>query len=104
MTGQLPDVQDDGGNWWVRAACRGLASPKHDPWFDERNLSRAGVTCRTSCWVRSQCLEDALAREGTAGRSSRHGMWGGMTPYQRRREYERRCAASSGDPPGSRVA
>lgn len=74
--------------WRDEAACRG-ASVEASWWFPEgygaqqRSPARALAVCAT-CPVRRECLEYALSVP------ERHGVWGGMTESERRREQRRR--------------
>lgn len=73
------------GAWEDSARCRevdaGLFFPPDDgPGFG--GYSRARQVCVT-CTVRAECLEAALAREGTAAGGDRAGLWGGLSPDQR---------------------
>jgi hypothetical protein len=58
--------------WTARAACRDTAHP--DQWFASKS-SAARAVC-AGCSVRVEC--------GEAGRRERFGIWGGLTPGQRR--------------------
>ncbi|WP_433893064.1 WhiB family transcriptional regulator [Streptomyces sp. CA-111067] len=73
--------------WRENAACREVGAafffPSDEP--EEQPLystGRARAVC-AGCPVRSACLDDAMAREGTAGRHGRAGVWGGLSPSQR---------------------
>ena len=68
--------------WAERAACRGLVPSIFYP--DTGKSSVAALRVCQICVVRSACLEHALETRET------HGVWGGMTPNQRRTEYRRR--------------
>lgn len=79
-------TQDRAG-WRDAAACREIGAayffPPDDP--DDEPLystNRARAIC-AHCPVRVPCLDDAMAREGTAGREARTGVWGGLSPGQR---------------------
>jgi WhiB family transcriptional regulator, redox-sensing transcriptional regulator len=73
--------------WRQDAACRTVGAafffpsdePEDAPLY---STSRARAIC-AHCPVRAQCLDDAMAREGTAGRHDRSGVWGGLSPSQR---------------------
>ncbi|GAC1374272.1 MAG: hypothetical protein NVSMB4_01640 [Acidimicrobiales bacterium] len=69
--GGRPDFPD--------AACRGLASRDSDPWNPERGDYREARTYCGPCPARQKCLAHALTHDETEG------MWGGLTPEQRRR-------------------
>jgi WhiB family redox-sensing transcriptional regulator len=70
-----------GFDWWYPAErhTRGPASAV--PYFEARRI------CST-CTVRKKCLEYALAAGETAG------MWGGLTPDERRPLHRKRRRAS----------
>lgn len=57
-----------------------LADP--DIWFTPSSDEVAAAACR-QCFARDACLQVAMDAEGTARTSSRHGVWGGLTPMQR---------------------
>ena len=63
--------------WMQRGACVGATDP--DLWYPERGQSpkRAKRIC-ASCQVREDCLAWALEHEG-------FGIWGGLSPNERRR-------------------
>lgn len=71
--------------WDDHAACKGLT----DAFFPERGDSvgadAARRVCLHSCPVRQQCLDAALQEEGSAGKSTRYGVRGGLTPNERHR-------------------
>lgn len=46
-------------------------------------FSQARPICMTKCKVRILCLEKAMALEGKASHTDRHGMWGGLSPNER---------------------
>lgn len=76
--------------WWEKAACIGAASDiffPHDTLSNDR-WDRARSFCE-SCPVRQNCLDEVLALED---HDDRWGMYGGMTPGERRvvRDYRRR--------------
>lgn len=90
-------TEDD---WTERAACktyhgghdevafleRGQGNPRWAAEMRERFIIR----CRTSCPVRSECLEAALAHEQSTfalvmPAADRHGIWGGYHPHTRER-------------------
>ncbi len=60
--------------WRQDAACLGA---NVDGFYSETPTPEARATCRR-CPVRAACLADALARD------ERWGLWGGLTPVQRR--------------------
>lgn len=65
-------------HWRKRALCAG--HPERACWFpeDEEATARAIAICRV-CPVRAECLTFAIDTRQSEG------VWGGMTPYQRRR-------------------
>lgn len=85
-------------NWRDQAHCRDRTGtrPGHDPnaYFerpeDDPHAPRLNGTevnqfrkeCWTRCYVREQCLAEAMRLEAGA-HSNRHGIWGGLTPRQR---------------------
>ena len=76
--------------WWLKAACGGAPSEiffPHDSLANDR-WNRARAYC-VSCAVCTQCLDEALGYED---HEDRWGMFGGMTPGERRivRDYRRR--------------
>lgn len=87
---------------WVRkAACRSI-----DPelFFSGHAADRAaaqGFCAR--CPVQPRCLDDVLEAEGSASRSDRFGIVAGLTPRERRDEYERRVSAGNAFPPVRRL-
>lgn len=87
------DVADDRA-WVPRANCRGM-----DPalFVLERgagtdDVDNAKAVC-AGCVVRSECLEYAIANRETQG------IWGGMSPTERRLEIRRRGLADKALPP-----
>lgn len=62
-----------------RTPCQ-LADP--DIWFTPSSEAVAVAAC-WECPAREACLRAAMDAEGTARTSSRHGVWGGLTPMQR---------------------
>jgi WhiB family redox-sensing transcriptional regulator len=82
------------GDWVDEAACRGTG--EHDLWFpvsetgpalDE--VAQAKAVCG-GCPVRAECLDSALSR------GIDYGVWGGLTPDERRalrrRRREKACS------------
>lgn len=62
-------------DWWARAACSGKDSNR---WFAMGPPPTTVLdTCR-GCPVRAECLHEALTNE------TPNGIWGGLTPMQRR--------------------
>ncbi|HMK62981.1 MAG TPA: WhiB family transcriptional regulator [Acidimicrobiales bacterium] len=74
----MSSPRPDGVNWRKQALCAG--HPDRGAWFSEDTAvtKRAQAVCR-ACPVREDCLAFAV------GTGQRDGIWGGMTPYQRRR-------------------
>ena len=85
------------GSWREDAACRDyepewwFADTKSTADRDARETAR--TICRTICPVRDECLEAALKVEGALKEPSRFGIFGGMDPEERHREYARRYRA-----------
>ena len=62
--------------WTDDAACSRVGG---DAWFpDDDGHQAAGKRLCQSCRVKAECLEWALAN------GERHGVWGGLTPRERR--------------------
>lgn len=97
------------GRWEDRAACKTTHGGLHEDAYIEPATEKGGwkqntdrkarfiARCRTSCPVRAECLEAALAYEtaphtGLPLKSEqRHGIWGGYLPKTRERiAYDRR--------------
>jgi WhiB family transcriptional regulator, redox-sensing transcriptional regulator len=86
--------------WMRRAACRGQG---FDAWFppghDYGEEAEAGKLVCAACPVRAECLDYALD-----GRI-RHGLWGGLTPMERRAFLRQRApTATPGDSPSRHYA
>lgn len=77
-----PDVLDD---WRTQAACRGedaeLFFPNHPVHGDKRGAYKAPRRIRRPCPVKTQCLDLVIGLSDTA---DTWGMFGGLTPAQRR--------------------
>lgn len=71
-------LRSDVDSWRRQALCAG--HPDRGAWFseDREDMKRAKAVCR-ACPVRDECLAFAV----TTG--PHHGIWGGTTPYERRR-------------------
>lgn len=70
----------DGQDWRHRAGCRDQDPELFFPLpGDERGVAAAKRVCRRACPVTNACLEYALS----AGED--HGVFGGLTPEERRR-------------------
>lgn len=85
-------VHDTGDEWRERAACRGVDP---DIFFIERGASSgpARAFCDI-CGVRAECLTFALDS------NEHHGVWGGLSEWQRRKLRSRsRIRAVGGRPP-----
>ena len=60
-----------------------------DLWYVDLEGEGTGMERRTAiricgdCPVQAQCLNAAMRREQGMGRTSRFGIWGGLTPTQR---------------------
>lgn len=65
--------------WRQRAACRGADSDIFYP-HEDAVVAIASIIAEycDRCEVRTECLEYAIERD------ERYGIWGGMTPKQRR--------------------
>lgn len=75
--------------WRSEAACKGMPT---DWWFPpDDNWCRARAIC-ARCPARIDCREHALNVE-PLHYDTAHGMWGGLTPSERRSETKRRRAA-----------
>ena len=78
-------------NWVDDAACFDLPT---ELFFFEKGegagaeQQRILEICNTRCPVRQQCLDEAMAMEDDA-RSKRFGIWGGMTPNDRKRLWRK---------------
>lgn len=84
-------VDDDGEDveWQDLAACSG---EDPDDWFpearDQITAARAKAICDV-CPVSGDCLEYAIRTR------QKHGIWGGLTDKERRREVRQRRAAGA---------
>ncbi|QCX81104.1 Transcriptional regulator WhiB2 [Streptomyces sp. YIM 121038] len=70
--------------WLKRAACRDVEPEEMFPDSDAVRIKFAQTVC-AACPVTRACLVLALRAEGKAGRDSRYGIFGGLTPRQRHR-------------------
>lgn len=72
---------------WSRAACRdadpALFFPDHG---GDWAYADARAICQ-GCPVRTECLDDVMAAEGSVSTGYRHGMRGGLTPVERLARY-----------------
>lgn len=83
---QVPVSRRSSPYWQDDAACRTEDSelffpPMHAPRREKRAAERRAKRYCRSCPVQAECLEAALEAE------ERHGIWGGMTPRERRRMF-----------------
>lgn len=70
---------------WVEAAtCRSIGTSVFYPEIGE-TWTEAIKVCQTSCPVRLQCLDYAMRCEIGAAVQQRHGVYGGLKPYARRK-------------------
>jgi WhiB family redox-sensing transcriptional regulator len=67
-------------NWKKRGACHGYPTEMFHP--EDPNQYRHAVAICERCVVKTRCLEFALQ---TPGPADRFGVYGGLTPPQRRR-------------------
>lgn len=68
--------------WWQHAKC---LHGDPDLWFPEKGHADQSFWARaicSTCPVRGECLDQALAERHT------HGIWGGTTPGQREGHYD----------------
>ena len=77
--------------WHNFAACKEMGSELFFPNVGDHKQAQAAKRVCAACEVREQCLDDAL-ESGQA-----HGVWGGMTVRERRRESRRRRAVTLRD-------
>lgn len=77
----LADAEDSEGSWQERALC---AQTDPEAFFPEKGGStREAKKVCTSCEVRAECLEYALAND------ERFGIWGGLSERERRKLKKR---------------
>jgi hypothetical protein len=82
-------------SWDERARCRGY----FDVFFpalrgDAKHVNHTqALRFCVSCPVKRQCLELAMAAEGSAAAGARYGVFGGLTPAQRRELWDARQKA-----------
>lgn len=74
------------GPWAAHAACALVGAP--DMWFPTSKNPVAGAVLRIcrGCPVREACLSHAFTAEA---QHTRHGVWGGLTAWQRDRAWDR---------------
>lgn len=84
-----------------------------EPWIDFAGCNSIGVdaffigrnedwdqlrrVCAQRCTVRLQCLDFAMRMEVGEGRNTRFGMFGGLTPAQRKKYEAEWLAGQEGD-------
>lgn len=84
-----PNTHSKTGHWTEQAACATYpVKDGDDPWYPrpgriEQEARKAFETC-SECPVRQICLDKAIERR------ERDGIFGGMTPQERKRERQRR--------------
>ena len=74
------------------AACFGLNPAIFFPPAGKKHAQEAKRIC-AGCPVRLRCLRDALEVEGDADTRGRHGIYGGLTAWERMQLNKRRRAA-----------
>jgi WhiB family transcriptional regulator, redox-sensing transcriptional regulator len=84
LVGQLRSLIDR-FEWHARAACRGRSDVNFFPARGE-SIRVARALC-SGCVVGAECLDYALAHDGTVG------VWGGMTKRERERVRRERLAS-----------
>lgn len=78
-------------NWFDDAKCRGFDIELFFPHGrDATDIEQIALDVCDECPVREKCLDAALKEEADIGAKFRFGVRGGMSPYQRRKEWERR--------------
>ncbi|MCZ7413115.1 WhiB family transcriptional regulator [Streptomyces sp. WMMC897] len=86
-----PDTVARPHEWARKAAC---TKPEADPdWWAAPGPSEDGQTAITwcaACPVRRPCLELAIRIEEDASAGHRSGIYGGLTPHDRRQLFELR--------------
>lgn len=78
--------------WFNRALCRGYFDVYFPPNREDgqhATHTRAVRLC-APCPVQRQCLELAMSAEGSAAAGARYGVFGGLTPAQRRELWDTR--------------
>jgi hypothetical protein len=83
-------------SWTESATCREVGG---DLWFTEFAGDRkdAKAICRDRCPVRQQCLDYAMRIESDTSTWMRIGIYGGMTPSERRKYEPLWLAEQAGD-------
>lgn len=69
------------------ALCRAISPEVFFPAPDDRATREVARSLCAACPVQAACLADAMASERGAGHSTRHGIRGGLTPWQRWKLY-----------------
>lgn len=93
--GPVVDVATVGWAWAGAAACRGedvnlFFGPEGERQPDRDERERVARDVCSQCPVRVACAEHALTKP------ERDGLWGGMTPEERRRERRNRQRRAAG--------
>src|SRR5271154_3548352 len=70
--------------WKLKAVCTNVPI---DVFFEAVSEDTALEFC-SQCPVRKECLDYAMNEEGSSG--ERYGVYGGLTPTERNKEYRRR--------------
>ncbi|MEM9892953.1 MAG: WhiB family transcriptional regulator [Actinomycetota bacterium] len=84
---------DGSGEWWERAACKGLDTDRFFPVRGE-SAAEAEAVC-AACPVTQDCLWFALGESADAPRQQKFGVWGGTSERARQRlRRERRKAVT----------
>ncbi|MDH6116857.1 hypothetical protein ABH930_000276 [Kitasatospora sp. GAS204A] len=81
--------------WVDRALCRGSGHLFFPEGQHARHRTEVAVRICAACPVTAQCLQLALDAEGNAAAGARYGVYGGLTPAQRRKVYDRRRQRST---------
>lgn len=93
------------GDWVESAACAGvdpyIFHPVSGGNLNKHSYAAAKSVCQ-NCPVREECLEFAMRVERNERLAYRCGVWGGLTPGERRDLEAQRIAA--GAPPRARIA
>lgn len=81
--------------WIAQAECATVDPDLMFPAIGDKHAYRDARSVCAACPVIKQCLEDAMAIEGTAGKTNRHGVRGGKSPAERADLYNRRRRSQS---------
>jgi len=78
--------------WHERARCQGYFNVFFPPNREDGKHASHTQALRVcvGCPVQRQCLELAMAAEGSAAAGGRYGVFGGLTPAQRRELWDTR--------------